>query len=499
MFKIKFRVTPVKKFNKEIEKKILEIVDNLQEKFVRLKREFDYKFISEKTSFVFEITSKAYTATDLIVLFEKQVRFTLGKVFKIGLDDLKIINYEIQTELEEQTKVEISVPFVKKLRIKDNNLMLVYSDIPFSYIKDQYVEKTIKLVKDKIKMEKYEGKDEFRETIWEGKQRKLLYKEDPALDLEKRGWIRRTEAKGQFVYGPEFTALVNVFRELYMEFIFNKMGFKEMIFPKFEPWSIPIKSGHAKNIYPNAYFVCVPKNSDPKEWQNVTDIYAITGEVPDELVKEKSVCVGIMSFAQCPPFWPFLKNKIIDEKSLPFLTYDWSGPTYRNESGGTHGLDRLEEFTRIETLYVGTKEQVVKIWKDLKDVLIKFYDEVLDLEIKVANVTPWWMAHVGIKTESRDSDIGTFDFDAYLPYRGDRNREWLEIQNNSSNGDKYPKSFNVRGKSQEYLWSGCAGASFQRIIVAFLAQKGFNFKDWPREVRGRFEKKIKDIKRLKFY
>ncbi len=181
------------------------------------------------------------------------------------------------------------------------------------------------------------------------------------------------------------------------------------------------------------------------------------------------------------------------------LIYDWSGPTYRNESGGTHGLDRVEEFNRIETLFTGTREQVVKTWLVLKGAFINFYDEVLDMEIKVAKVTPWWMAHAGIKSASENPDVGTFDFDAYLPYRGDREKEWLEVQNDSSNGDKYPAAFNVKGRKGECLWSGCAGASFQRIVVAFLAQKGLDTKNWPADVRKKFEEQTKGMKTLKFY
>jgi seryl-tRNA synthetase len=206
-----------------------------------------------------------------------------------------------------------------------------------------------------------------------------------------------------------------------------------------------------------------------------------------------------MSYAQCPPFWPYLKNKVIDEETLPLLTYDWSGPTYRNESGGIHGLDRLEEFHRIETLFVGTKEQVIETWQKLKDAFRKFYDETLDLELNIIKVTPWWMAHAGVRTEQGNEEVGTYDFETYLPYRGDRSKEWLEVGNDSSNGDKYPTAWNVKSRTQDILWSGCAGTSFERIIVSFLAQKGLDVKNWPKRVRGKYEEKIKNMKTLKFY
>lgn len=500
MFKIKFKITPAKILNKEIENKVVEIIEGLRKKIKEQKKELEYKHTKEGNSIIFEAESKKdYLATNFIVQVDKQVREILGKELKTSIKEIEIINYEIETELEEPPKKNFSIPFVKKIGFNGKFLKLQYDSINFSQIKEQYLEKSIKLIKDRIKTMNYEGKDEFKEYVWEGKQRKMNYFGDPAIDLEKIDWIKRTDAKGQFILGREFTLLINILKKLLVEKVYSPLGFYEMTFPKFEYWDITKKSGHAKNMYPNVYFVGVPKKSSTEEWQEVMDLYAITGEIPDEKIKEKISCVGIMSYAQCPPFWPYLKNKIIDEKTLPLLVYDWSGPTYRNESGGVHGLDRVEEFHRIETLFVGTKPQVIETWKKLKESFIKFYDEVLDMEIKVARVTPWWMAHIGIKNHEGTTEVGTFDFDFYLPYRGDRNKEWLEVQNVSSNGEKYPLAWNVKEKNQEILWSGCAGASMERIVVAFLAQKGLDSKNWPKELKEKFEKEMKNFRSLKFY
>jgi len=498
MYYIKFIITPAK-LDKSIEKEILDTIEIMKNKSTEKNIKLEYKIRTEKDGIYVEINSDAYCATDFLTQLDKLIRDNLGKKFRITINDIKIIEYKIETEITESPKKELTVPFVKKLEFQKDRLKLYYDKLNFANIKDQYVEKTIKLIKEKIKMQNYDGKDEFKEYVWESKQKECKYNGDPAVDLEKNGWIKRTDAKGQFVYGRKFTALVNVIKELYTEQIYSKLEFYEMIFPKFEPWAVPMKSGHAKTVYPNAYFVNVPRVSSNEEWQDVMDIYEITGEIPKDIIKEKTNCVGIMSYAQCPPFWPFLCGRVIEKETLPLLVYDWSGPTYRNEAGGTHGLDRVEELHRIETLYVGTKEQVIEIWKKLKEMFIEFYDKSLDLEIKVANVTPWWMTHAGVNTESGDKDIGTFDIDAYLPYRGNRSKEWLEIQNVSSNGDKYPKAFNVKEKSREYLWSGCAGTSLQRIVVSFLAQKGLDHNYWPKEIKKRFTENTKNIKDLKFY
>ncbi len=435
---------------------------------------------------------------EMLIRLKKFFVEKLGKKLKLGVREIFAEKYSVEFETEQEPLHEFKIPFANQFELKGKKAKISFENLNEDLLQNNYIDKLMKLVNEKIKNQHYEGKGEYKEYVWEGKQRKLTYNKDPAEELEKIGWIKRSHSKGQWILGPEITALITVFKELSIENIYKPLKFFEMTFPKFEPWSIPSKSGHAQNIYPNAYFVFVPKKSDEKDWEEVMDHFKVTGKVDTEGVAKRSVSVGMMSYAQCPAFWPFLEGKILEEKTLPMKIYDWSGPTYRNESGGTHGLDRVEEFHRTETLWVAEKKDAIKIWRELKDAYVKLFDKVLDMEIKVARVAPWWMAHEGKASFKSTDELGTFDFDAYLPYRGDRKTEWLEIQNNSCNGEKYPKAFTVKLRSSE-LWSGCAGGSFERWVAAFLAQKGLDSKNWPAAVRKKWEEKIKGFKTVKFF
>lgn len=500
MFELEAEIILTKQALKEAEPILATALQAIKEKTASHGSAFEFNLSISQDKIRLAISSKSMSSCNNVLLpFEKQASEELGRKLKVGIREVKVDRYEVSFALDSAPKEKIKVPYAYALSFSGTTGNLEYRNIPMQFIKDNFVDRTIRLVKDKARQQDYGGKDEYRECIWEGKQRPIQYNNDPAEELEKIGWIKRAPGKGQFIYGPEFSGLMNVFKELLFKKVYSPLGFREMVFPKFEPWELPKKSGHAKNIYPNAYFVMTPQKADPKFWEDVMDEYAIKGEIPTELIKEKSNAVGIMTYAQCPPFWPYLEGKIIDEATLPLKVFDWSGPTYRNESGGTHGLDRVEEFHRIEVLFVGTRPQVVGVWKKLSKKLTVFFDKTLDLEIRMCKVTPWWMAHAGLSGKSENPDVGTHDFDAYLPFRGDRSKEWLEIQNNSSNGDKYPLAFNAKSKDQKHLWSGCAGNSLERLIVAFLSQKGLDPKAWPVEVRKRFEAKTKGIIPLKFY
>ena len=486
---------------KEVKSGIAKIVEASNKQFSKLGENFgkitEWKIEDDKI--IVKITSGGSPRPhECLIRFKKNLAEELGEKHKIGVREIFAGKYVVEFETDKKAVKQIKLPFVSECKLKDNKCTLVFENLDEEMLQKNYIDRLIKLVNEKIRYQYYEGKEEYKEYVWNSKEKKMYFDKDPAEEMEKMGWIRRTSGKGQFVFGREYTALINVFKEIIIKHMYETLGFYETIFPKFEPWKIPTKSGHAATILPNAYFVFVPKDSAVEFWEDVSDHYKITGEIDKEGILRRVESVGIMSYAQCPPFWSLLEGRTIDEKTLPLKIYDWSGPTYRNESGGTHGLDRIEEFHRIETLWVGTKKQVTETWKQTIDAFKKIFDKVLDLELRSAKVSPWWMAHAGMKTEKGTEEVGTFDFDAYLPFKGDRDSEWLEIQNTSSIGDKYPKAFTVKGTKEE-LWSGCAGGSLERWAVAFLAQKGFDTKNWPEEIRKSFEQKIKNIKPLKFF
>jgi seryl-tRNA synthetase len=115
----------------------------------------------------------------------------------------------------------------------------------------------------------------------------------------------------------------------------------------------------------------------------------------------------------------------------------------------------------------------------LHDAYHRVFEDILELEWRSARVTPWFMAQEGmIGTQSGvgcGEQIGTTDYEALLPY----NESWLEFQNVSINGDKYPKGFNVKIQSGAECWSGCSGIGLERWTAAFLAQKGLDKENWP--------------------
>jgi len=88
------------------------------------------------------------------------------------------------------------------------------------------------------------------------------------------------------------------------------------------------------------------------------------------------------------------------------------------------------------------------------------------------------------------------DYEGRLPYRQGTNEEWLEFQNVSINGTKYPKGFTVKLQNGEPLWSGCSGIGLERWTAVFIAQKGLDPEKWPKAMRELFGETPRGIRFL---
>jgi len=62
-----------------------------------------------------------------------------------------------------------------------------------------------------------------------------------------------------------------------------------------------------------------------------------------------------------------MQGKTVSDESFPVKVFDRSGTSHRYESGGIHGMERVDEFHRIELLFIGTPEQVLEHSKQMQE------------------------------------------------------------------------------------------------------------------------------------
>ena len=452
-----------------------------------------WKLIGNRIDLTIE-SDRYVRAHDAVLRLRKPLAEILGKKYHIGVRGLDISKFEI--EVESDRAIEHKIPYVKEIKFENGLLKLDLDVGPSgtlgqSEIENRIPDRIVSLLEEKL--QSYGGKAEHWELLWESAEREPKFNRDPTEEMLKSGWIKHGSSRGQWIYGPEATHIFRTFEQIVLDEIIGPLGYSEMIFPKLDTWDVWKKSGHAQGVYPEIYFVCPPKTRDPAFWEEVMDYYKVTHEVPLELVKEKiDVPIGGMCYAQCPTFWGFLQGMTLANEELPIKVFDRSGTSHRYESGGIHGIERVDEFHRIEIVWLGTNEQALAEAEKLKACYKHIFEDILELRWRTAWVTPWFMAQEGKTGLAEMSGAGTVDYEAVLPYNGN----WIEFQNLSVNGEKYPKGFTVKAQSGEPLWSGCSGVGLERWTSAFLSQKGLDMDNWPPAFRERFGVMPKGIRFL---
>jgi seryl-tRNA synthetase len=366
------------------------------------------------------------------------------------------------------------------VKIKDTNATIILENVTEEFLRKNYIDRIIRRIKEKIDDQYYEGKAEFWKLIWESEQKTPVWKQDPTEAMVNLGWLKQGPTKGKWFYRSQITAIFRTMEQIAKKEILEPLGFQEVIESHIVPFDIWLKTGHFEGMPAEFYYVCEPKTRDPQQWETLIDLTKITRTVPQEELQHNlgSPTAGIC-YAQCPVLYWSLKGTTIAESSLPIMIYDNTAVSCRYESGGRHGIERVDEFHRIEPVYIGTREQLLKLRDQLLERYKHVFNTIFELEWRMAWVTPWYMQQAGQHGELADQDTGTIDFEAYMPYRGTRKEsEWLEFQNLSILGDKYIKAFNIKAQKSE-LWSGCSGIGLERWAAAFLAQKGLDPNNWP--------------------
>ena len=471
------------KFTKPIkEKKELDsLLAEIKNKSIGNKKAiFEIKSELKGAVYKLKLDTENINLPDFILQLDRTLRVLLGKKFKVGVQEYVVEDYKQSFTLEKEKQHDFKVPFVDKLEIKGKQATIFYKKLSPEFFQNNQLHRTINLVKEKVEHQYYEGKAEYHELLFKSKERKPIWAKDPSEEMQKLGWIKQGPTKGKWHYGPQMTAIMKAMEKIAYEEILKPLKFLEIMDSNIVSEDIWLKTGHLVGMPMEMYYVLEPATRDPKEWEEVIDEIKITKKVPhtkfNKLLKNKPI-YGL-SYAQCPSIYWAFANKIVSNDSLPVKIFDKTQNSFRYESGGRHGIERVDEFHRIEVVYIGTPKQLA----DMKDQLFEKYkhvfEQIFEIEWRTAWVTPFYMQQAGIDYKEQDKVQGTMDFEAWLPYRGTKEKsEWLEFQNMSIVGEKYTKAFQIKAQKGD-LWSGCSGIGLERWAATFLSQKGLDPKNW---------------------
>lgn len=299
-----------------------------------------------------------------------------------------------------------------------------------------------------------------------------------ALD---RGWVFPF-AKGQYIYGPEWTHLARTFLDNLRTFTMQELGFQEWIFPRIIP-------------------------------RSALTSFCLTQYAPGLLQPMDATGEEFLDPVQCVSLYQMLRDAVIAEGKLPIKIVECMGGwTWRRETDeALDGMYRAREFLRVEHVYVGTPQQVRDARMGVREAILTLLVKLgLSYQVVVGNGCMDIPSIIQRRENARMlEEVPVQDIE--IPIRGclkpESKREALigashdrlsderlfpeandefyldtdEICGCSVEGDHLTSSFNItRGTESEPLWSGCVGLGLNRLVLGFLYQHGFEEASWPR-------------------
>jgi hypothetical protein len=406
--------------------------------------EINYCFLTFEP-YKYEILSKIdcpYTITNQYIIISKTYNINyLNKFINMYQNSVKskiymfMYPFEFIPGITETLDIDQKIT-VKKLLISRTNLNKKCIDGYFSYYSKKFKEK--KNLRTKILYEKSSS----------------VLKGEPFEQCYKDKYIVQGTFRSSYILGPELTALKNEICNKYKEIVIN--NHQEVTLPKYTTETHFSRTNHIR-LPEHTYFIAKLN----KEVVPLKELYGYLYKKWNIDNSKDIVVNGLSSYGVCEVFWSYLENQNINK---PFRYFDNSGFTLRNEGNAIKSLERLDSFSRIESIFGYFNEETLEKHIDNHVERMKTFLEYYDLHYRILEVESWTPVEIGKDL----CKVKTIDFEIYLEYKND----WLEIGNISNNGYNFSKPFNVTHKNN-YIVTGCAGLGIERCLFAVIHQKGY--------------------------
>lgn len=440
------------------------------------------------------ISGGKFRAHDALLRFKNILADRLGPSMRVGVRDVRIerLTAKIQGGHIGLEAAKEKLEGVAEVSSEEEALVLTFRNLTDHDVRKRVVDRAIRLVKleEKPAEQVQEKLAPFGTVLRKGEEKPFNFGGELSAEIERLGWGKRYVGRGQWIFTAPMTALLRALSELIIERVARPLGFHEWMFPRLVPFDVFKKlSTYVEHLPEGLFYVCAPPR-DPSAFDEFKREYALKRELRGDILKNiLEEPRYVLEAVQCPPFYQYFSGEIVRLEDLPVKAYELLGGwTWRNEGGGVEGLVRTNEFWRMEMVFLASPREVVEIRDKVIDLTVELVDETLDMEWRVVAGAPFFLspeeASKRLIDVSSTEKIPTLDVEVYLPYRGPREKaEWLEITAATVHRDFYVKAFRIKEARNREIWTGCVGHGLTRWASGFLARHGFNFEDWPVDVK----------------
>lgn len=427
----------------------------------------------------------------------------LGKAHKIGIREVRAPRAEFRLQPIPQNEIDAAwkrnSPRANThivTGVNDTPLLLLLQNLSEAELAPGYIDRLLKGLRP-AEATPAQGVP-YGHLLQASKPREPRFSEEVAAACEARGWIKRFPGRAQWILLPPTARLLYTLKGLAVEKVLEPLGFQEAMFPKLISMEVMAKMPGYFEHLPEGMFYAASPPREPEKFKEFKEAVKLKKEVRRDILKDLlPEPEYVLAPAQCEPFYQLFSKEWVRVEDLPVKMFDASGWTYRSEGGGVEGLVRTTEFWRMESVWLGTPEQVVEIRDKVAERAYELAEKTLDLESRLVVGAPFYAAP-GAQDRidiSESKSIPTKDLEVWLPYRGSREKaEWLEIGAYTSARTKYVDAFHIKEARDRDIWTGCGGFGLTRWMAGFLAQKGLEVDKWPADVKKRYGKAMPGLK-----
>ncbi|MBU1941319.1 MAG: hypothetical protein KKC68_06050, partial [Candidatus Thermoplasmatota archaeon] len=105
-----------------------------------------------------------------------------GKTHHLGIRNITIDQYQITFDLQRPPLKPVTIPFAQ-LDIRGTTVILTLTDVSEEFLRNNYIDRIIRRVIEKVDDHYYEGKQEFWKLIWESDKKTPIWTKDPTEEM----------------------------------------------------------------------------------------------------------------------------------------------------------------------------------------------------------------------------------------------------------------------------------------------------------------------------
>ena len=304
--------------------------------------------------------------------------------------------------------------------------------------------------------------------------RPVPYSLDPHIELAARGEISQ-ETQGVFALGPLVSRLINYFERRFVE-LADSFEAAPYRFPTLIP---------ARYLERVKYFQAFPHSltfaTHLREDLDAIDHFAQNAACQHDGALNMpldtfSPIQMLLSPAVCYHLYFALADQSLPQGKVVVTAV---GNCFRYESINLSSLERLWNFTMREVIFIGEKEFVLENREIARQRMSSVFEEIgLAYRVESAN-DPFFIGEFRKQAAFQSAFQLKFEVRARLPFKDST----LAVGSYNYHQDFFGRHLNMTLPDGSPAHTGCVAFGLERMAYAFLAQYGFDSRDWPAAVR----------------